>query len=642
MRCMVATLLAILSLAGCQDGETPATHPSLRAATLPRLISAKEFYSASLESWGHRLSPDGERLAWLARARNKPTLYVRALNDGAKRSIEHRGRATLVHWAQDSRRLLIFADAGNGLHLFLADADSPGLAPRDLTPLEGVSVKRLFTPAGTPGSIFVEMGIGAGHGYDLYEVHLDTGQHQRVVRDHGRTSRWILGRAGEVVGRLQVLRDGGWELQAPDGTGWRRVLGGWLQESIAVAGNLSRHESKVYVQTNAGRDKVGFVTLDLKNGQQEVLFEPPNVDLSRSWTHPSSLEPLAVLYHDGFPRYHYFDRRLQEDLEDLLGRGPVLYDFYSVSDDRMRLIVGTETDRSGVATYLVDRRSGKKELLAAHPVNEFSEVLSDTRPIRFNARDGLPITGYLTLPRGTGGKHLPMVLKVHGGPWLRDLWGFDSDTQFLANRGYAVLEVNFRGSVGFGKTFTEKGRKEFGGKMQDDLLDAVDWAVAEGYADPEKVAIFGYSYGGYATLMGLARTPERFAAGIDVMGMSDLALQVRAFPPESWGTRTWWTLFVGDPDSPDGYRQLMERSPITYADRIERPLLIVHGAKDARVSKENSDRLVDKLRKKDVSVEYLVFPDEGHGISKTKNRILFAHRMETFLAKYLGGRAQTR
>ena len=235
-----------------------------------------------------------------------------------------------------------------------------------------------------------------------------------------------------------------------------------------------------------------------------------------------------------------------------------------------------------------------------------------------------------------------MVLKVHGGPWARDYWAFDSETQFLANRGYAVLEVNFRGSSGFGKSFMEKGYREMGGQMQDDLIDAVDWAVAEGYADPEKVAIYGKSYGGYTALVGLTKTPRKFAGGVSVAGFSDLASQVSASSRRSKLTRVWWNHFAGDLAEPEVRKELAERSPITYAHRVERLLLIVHGAKDKTVSKDHSDRFVERLREKNIPVEYLVFPDEGHSIRRNQNRVEFARRLETFLAAHLGGRAGTK
>ena len=317
----------------------------------------------------------------------------------------------------------------------------------------------------------------------------------------------------------------------------------------------------------------------------------------------------------------------------------MLHSISSGSLDRRRLTILTETDRAGKSTYIIDRRSGTKKLLATHPLKAHEKILSSTRPIRFTARDGLSISGYLTIPKGTDGRRLPMVLKVHGGPWLRDYWGFDSDTQFLANRGYAVLEVNFRGSGGFGKSFMEKGYRELGRKMQNDLIDAVDWAIAEGCADPEKVAIYGRSYGGYAALVGLTKTPGKFAAGISVAGFSDLASLVSTFSRRGGLASIWLTHFAGNPDEPEDRKELTERSPITYAHRVERPLLIVHGAKDKRVSMDHSDRFVRKLREKESPVEYLLFPEEGHVIRKSKNRLEFARRLETFLAAHLGGRA---
>jgi len=231
-----------------------------------------------------------------------------------------------------------------------------------------------------------------------------------------------------------------------------------------------------------------------------------------------------------------------------------------------------------------------------------------------------------------------MVLKVHGGPWLQDTWRFDLETQFLANRGYAVMTVNFRGSTGFGKAFMEKGRKEFGRKMQDDLIDAVDWAIAKGYADPGKVAIYGHSYGGYAALMALARTPRKFAAGISAMGITDLALMVDSFRDHPQGL-AWWIHFAGDTGNPAERRELERHSPITVAEHIERPLLMFHGARDPRVSKEHFDRLLTELRKGNAPLDYLVFPDEGHVIIKRSNKLKFARRIERFLARHLGGRA---
>ena len=606
---------------------------------MPRLISARTFYTRNYDHWLHKVSPDGEKVAWIQPVKGKLTLRVRVLANDYIVTIDHPLPVTGFNWALDSRHLLFAGRVGTrrNQHLFLADVDDYRENPRNLTPYEGVNVLWYLNLPDKPGTILVHMNLNTGVDYDLYEIDLATGANKFAGDLDGSAARWIFSRTGEPVARVWNDPDSGWLLTAS--SGGNVVLTGELLDEIHLSQLVPDGSPTVYLRTDGGQISIGAVALDLDTHEQTLLFGRPDTDIPRFWVDAYEYEPLGLQYHDGFPRYHFFDRELQADLENLLGADPVSYDLSSMSLDRTRLTVAALTDRMAGSVYLADRRSGEKELLLAHPLNEHEEILSRTRPFRFEARDGLPITGYLTIPQGTDGKRLPMVLKVHGGPWARDFWKFDRDTQFLANRGYAVLEVNFRGSAGFGKAFKEKGRREFGRKMQYDLLDAVDWAVAEGYADPEKVAIFGYSYGGYAALSGLTGTPRKFAAGIGVMAPSDLALHVSTIPTYARRQRNVWLHFVGDPNDPDDSKELAERSPITHAHRIERPLLMVHGALDVRVSKRNSDLFVEKLREKDIPVEYLVFPDEGHGIRKAKNRVKFAKRLETFLAEHLGGRA---
>ena len=641
---IVVFLLLTTSVAGWADfGRTvsiPATHPSLRHQDLPPIIPGRSFYASAVGSWSHQISPDGTKLAWIELLAGKPTLHVRFLDRGTTMAMEHSVAATRIEWAYDNRHLMFhrLVKGGRNRHLFVVDTRRLD-RPRDLVPLENVSIGWTVGLFGKPGAVLVSMNLRNTHEFDLYEVNLETGRRKFRASNREQVSRWIVGRTGTIKGRFRYLANDEWQIEAPVGTTeWNTVLRGEVIDVLNLAQNLPHTSNMVYIQTSAGRDRASLVKLDLTNGHQNVVFEHPNVDVSNFSFDPARYEPLHVGYHDSLPRYFFFDQHLGADVREMLGADTQVFRLSSISQDRMRLILRSQTDRSGTATYFIDRRLKKKEKLALHPLEAYEDILSTTRPIQFNARDGLSIGGYLTIPHGTTGKRLPTVLKVHGGPWTRDYWGFDTDTQFLANRGYAVLEVNFRGSKGLGKSFLEKGRREFGRKMQDDLIDAVDWAVANGYTDPDKVAIFGRSYGGYATLVGLTRTPTKFAAGIDVTGPSDLALQVNSFGRLS-GARREWIRFVGDPDDPHDYRELKERSPMTLAGRIERPLLIVHGGKDKRVSQEHSNRLVDRLREKGIPVEYLVFPDEGHDIRKKKNILKFTYRMEAFLAKYLGGRA---
>jgi dipeptidyl aminopeptidase/acylaminoacyl peptidase len=262
------------------------------------------------------------------------------------------------------------------------------------------------------------------------------------------------------------------------------------------------------------------------------------------------------------------------------------------------------------------------------------------KPVRFPARDGLELNGYLTIPNGTGGKNLPLVLAVHGGPFWRDSWGYVAWDQFFANRGYAVLRVNYRGSTGYGRAFMRAAKKQFARKMHDDLIDGVNWAIGEGIADPEKIAIYGRSYGGYATLVGLTFTPEVFAAGVDVVGLSDLVTAFETFPAYWKNGLARWHLYVGHLDNPEDRADMDSRSPINFVERIAKPLLVAQGANDVRVVREHSDRIVEVARKKGLDVEYLVFDDEGHAIRKWRNKMTLARAIERFLAKHLGGRAE--
>lgn len=637
------TIVLLLILAS--NGDTAAeisTHSSLRAAQLPRLVTADEFYGYGVHRWGHQLSPDGERLAWIERVDGKSALHIRVLGSGHTYIMRLLKHVTGFQWALDSRHVLFrrIVDKRLNMHLFTADTSSPQNTARDLTPLEGVNVRPPLNLLDKPASVLVRMNTRQRDMYDLYEINLNSGDYDLRATNQGNTADWLVSRGGKVMARVQQTEDGAWRLQGARGDArWTTLLSGTFRDILLPVQNFPEKPAKLNILTNAGRDKVALLELDLKTGEQGVIFEAPDVDITRVWADIDRYDVFSVLYFKPLPSYHFFDQHIQRDLERLLGSGPILYGVFSVSLDGTRLITLVETDREAVATYLVDRPSGTKELLAEHPLREHAEIFSRTRPVRFSARDGVPIRGYLTIPNGTDGKHLPTVLKVHGGPWLSDRWGFDIETQFLANRGYAVLAVNFRGSTGFGKGFLEMGRRQLGRKMQEDLIDAVDWAIAEGHVDPERIAVLGSSYGGYAALMAMAQTPDKFTAGISAMAPTDLTLLVDGFRPNP-KKLAWWLHFAGDTHDEADYNELKLHSPVTLAQHIRRPLLLFHGAKDRRVPKEHFDRLLTELRKGNAPLDYLVFQDEAHAIIKTANKLKYARRLERFLAQYLGGRAE--
>lgn len=636
------TILLLLALSGNSDtAADDSTHSSLRANQLPSLIATEEFYGYRLERWGHQLSPDGERLAWFERIDGKPKLHIRAISTGHIYIMRQLKHVAGFQWALDSRHVLFrrFVDKRLNMHLFTVDTTSPQNAARDITPFHGVNVAPPLVLLDQPASVFVQMNRRQHDVYDLYEINLNSGDHDLRATNQGGTAYWLMSRSGKVMARVQQAADGAWKLQAARGEAdWTTLLAGTFSDTLQPIQNFPEEPAKIHILTNADRDKIALLELDLNTGKQGLIFETPNVDIARFWTDIQRYEALNVLYFDPLPSYRFFDRQVQQDFKHLLGPAPILHAFSNGSLDHTRIIVAVETDRQAVTTYLLDRRSGTKEILAEHPLKKYANIFSETRPVRFNARDGLELRGLLTVPNGTDGKRLPMVLKIHGGPWLLDLWGFDAETQFLANRGYAVLRVNFRGSLGFGKSFLERGRRQFGRKMQEDLIDAVDWAIAEGHADPERIAVFGHSYGGYAALMAMAQAPHRFAAGVSAMAPTDLTLLVDGFRPHPKGL-AWWLHFAGDTQNEADYQEMKQYSPVTHARRIQRPLLLFHGAKDPRVTKEHFDRLLIELRKGNAPLDYLVFKDERHSIRKTANKLKYARRVERFLAEHLGGRA---
>jgi dipeptidyl aminopeptidase/acylaminoacyl peptidase len=397
---------------------------------------------------------------------------------------------------------------------------------------------------------------------------------------------------------------------------------------------------KLYVASNLGRDKTAIYLYDVGAGRLlDLVFEHPEVDVSGLLRSKARQAITGVAFTTDKPHYRFFDperRQLQEALEARLpGRRVAVT---GMSRDERRVIVRTFSDKSLGACYLYEPSSGRLEKLAELSPWLNEAEMADVQPIRFTSRDGLTIHGYLTLPKGVPPVNLPIVVNPHGGPWARDVWGFDPETQFLANRGVGVLQINFRGSTGYGKSFWEAGFKQWGGKMQDDISDGVQWLIRQGIADPKRIGIYGASYGGYATLAGLAFTPDLYACGIDYVGVSNLFTLLETLPPY-WelGRRMMYEM-VGDPVKDEAL--LRQVSPVFHAARIQAPLLVAQGANDPRVKKAESDQIVQALRQRGVDVEYIVKENEGHGFRNEENRFDFYRRMEGFLARHLGSRAE--
>jgi dipeptidyl aminopeptidase/acylaminoacyl peptidase len=475
--------------------------------------------------------------------------------------------------------------------------------------------------------------------YDLYRINLNTHKQTLVAQNPGDVLGWVTDDEGNLRARLRkkTKEISSLEILKPSENTWKALIALDLEDFLQVL-SFTADRQVVWALSNRGRDRISLVLMDFATGKEELVYEDPHVDLSAAIISYQTKKPLLAVAFPDYQKLHFFDPQAEEDARIFLDQLPLTLYLNSADYEERLFTITTYTDKSN-EYYLLDRDTRQKILLHRNPILKYQHSLSTVKPISFKSRDGLTIRGYLTLPKGTLGKGLPMVLYVHGGPWRRDYWIYSRTVQFLANRGYAVLQINYRGSTGYGRAFKEASRGEFAGKMHADLIDGVDWAVAKGIADPQKIAIFGASYGGYATLVGLTFTPDNFACGVDVFGISNLITFMQSVPKYWKNWMPYWYKYVGDPDDPEDQGRMKVKSPLFHVDQIKRPLLIVQGANDARVKQQESDQIVAAMRKANKEVEYILFENEGHSIRNWQNRLIFYRKLEDFLAEHLGGRS---
>jgi dipeptidyl aminopeptidase/acylaminoacyl peptidase len=608
------------------------------------LIPLEQFF-ANPERGLTRISPGGDRLSWLAPRDGVMNVWVADRDGGRARCVTRdsdRGIQTFF-WSRDGRWILFVRDAGGdeNYHVLAVDPDGDG-RERDLTPFPGVKAGIVAVPRADPRHVLVSMNRRDRSLFDVYRLNLANGRLDAVAENPGRAISWLADRDGRLrVARVQT-EAGDYELHVRDAEDAPfRLLAEFENEDGGYAYAFTADGSGLLVGSARGCDRIRLVEIDLATGEERVIDEDDEADLGGPVLSDATGELLGAVYLRDRTVMHAFDPVFEDDWQRLTEVHPGDPHITSQDADETTWVAHFNHDRDPGAVYLFDRSSGSARLIHRTRPWLTEQELAECRPVPITSRDGLTLRCYLTLPVGVEPVGLPMVLLVHGGPWSRDAWGYGAQAQFLANRGYAVLQVNFRGSTGFGKSFTHAAEREFAGKMHDDLIDAVRWAVDEGVADRERVGIFGGSYGGYATLVGVTFTPDVFAAAVSYVGPSSLVTVMRSFP-EYWrpllqGT---WYRYVGDPDDPDDLADMERRSPLNYVDRITTPLLVVQGANDPRVTKQESDQIVAALRERGVDVEYIVKDNEGHGFVVPENRLDLYRAMERFFATHLGGRAE--
>lgn len=642
-------LLTLILLCNCAVGPT---HPTLNSSDMPDAIRIKDFFFNIEIPSNYKISPDGKKIAWLGKKDKRRTIYFKTIGRDDEHHFDHGHFKTIYHisrfyWARDSRYILypLRDDENQQTHIFRADTENYGHYPKDLTPWQnfGANINRI--PRSDREHILVDkqaadQTVVMTSTIDLVKINILTGKEELIAKNPGNVFKWIVDSEGKLRGRILITSIEKRALEAVDPASgrWEPALEWNLDESVYFKG-YSPGNKGMYLLSDIGRDRLSLTRLDLKTKKEEVLFQDPEVDLEKVLISSAAKKPIVAFSYPDYQKMHLLNSDYQDLVEAFRSDARTGISFYSADDTERRITVMTYSDKN-YAWYLYDRDSGKKELLSKSFTEEFSARLSSMKPVTIKSRDGIKLRGYLTLPRGTSGRHLPMVLYVHGGPWSRDYWGYSRTVQFLANRGYAVLQVNYRGSIGFGRSHKEAAKGEFAGKMHTDLIDSVNWAIREGVADPEKISIFGFSYGGYAALVGLTFTPDVFACGISVNGPSNLVTFIESKDVSNDDYKIWysWHKYVGDPADPADQARMKARSPYFKVDQISKPLMIVQGAKDKRVPRSESDQMVAALRKANKEVKYKLFSRESHYIAYWKNRFRLYQDIESFLGKHLGGR----
>jgi len=610
-----------------------------RSRELPPLIP-REVLFGNPEKANPQISPDGTKLAYLAPHEGVLNVWVRTIgkNDDQVVTSDKKRGIRAYFWQEDSEHILYIQDRDGDENWHLYQTNLRTKTTRDLTPYEGVQAQIVATDPQFPDEILVALNLRDRRWHDVYRINLKTGTVELDTENPGDVAGWTADHRLQVRAASVFTPDGGMLIRVREDAKapWRELLRWGPDETFGGVVGFTPDNRNLWLISSVGANAARVVEVDIATGKMTVIAEDPQYDANNVLIHPKTRHLQAVQFIRARREWQLLDPSLRADF-DLL-RKERDGDVSIVSRDRedRTWIVSYLMDDGPVYYYAYDRSARRLSLLFSNQPALERYRLAKMHPISFTARDGMTIHGYLTLPVGVPPRNLPMVLLVHGGPWARDVWGFNPIVQWLANRGYAVLQVNFRGSTGYGKAYLNAGDREWAGKMHTDLIDGKNWAVQHGYADPKRVCIMGGSYGGYATLVGLAFTPDEFACGVDIVGPSNLVTLLRSIPPYWAPMKAIFDKRLGKVETDEEF--LRSRSPLFRADQIKAPLLIAHGANDPRVKKAESDQIAQTLRARNIPVTYVVYLDEGHGFARPENRLDFFGRAEEFLAKHLGGR----
>ena len=639
-------LLAVLAtglaaLAGAAEGQPP--------------VLDRELFFGNPEIAGAQLSPDGQYIAFLKPWKDTRNIYVKKTSEAfdAARLVTTETKRPIpgFFWSRDSKLVLYVKDkdGDENFNVWAVDpsaanaAGSEAPASRNLTDAKGARAFIYAVPKKTPDTIYVGLNDRDAAWHDVYKVTVSTGARELIRKNTERITGWGFDLEGGLRLATRIVEGGSTEILKVEPEALKKVYSCTAFETCGT-GRFHKDGRRVYMQTNKGdADLTRLVLFDPETGKEELVESDPvnRVDFGNPIFAEATDELVGTAYEDERVRLYFRDKEWAADYKLLQGKFPSkdIGPGSSTADDRLMLITASSDTDPG-ERYLFDR--GTKKLTLQHKVRERipREHMASMKPVRYSSSDGLEIPAFLTLPKGVPAKNLPAMLLPHGGPWARDRWGFDGLAQFMANRGYVVLQPNFRGSTGYGKKFLNAGNKQWGDKMQDDVTWGAKYLVAQGIADPKRVGIMGGSYGGYATLAGVAFTPDLYGAAVAIVAPSNLITLLDSIPPYWEGIRLVFFERMGDPKTPEGKAQLIRQSPLNSAQKIKTPLLVAQGANDPRVKRAESEQIVIALRDRGFPVEYILAPDEGHGFARPVNSMALWAASEKFFARHLGGRFQ--
>lgn len=589
-----------------------------------------------------QLSPDGKYLAYIAPdEKNVLQVWLRTVGqeDDRKLTNDQKRGIRMYFWTYNAEQLIYQqdSDGDENFHLYLVNIKSDIV--RDLTAFQGVKAQVIDLDPEFPNQVLVGLNLKDRQKFDVYCINLNNGAVDFVTENPGNIVSWTADAKFQVRAATAATSDGGYELLVRETVDkpWQKIRH-WGPDESGGAVSFSADNQTLYIMGSHDANAQRLIALDWESCKETVIAQDEQYDVGGILIHPTTRVIQAVSFYKDKVQWQILDQSIAADFEAISQVRDGEFNIISrnLADDTW--LVAYTTDDGPVYYYTYDRISKSSTFLFSNQPELEELSLASMQPISFEARDGLTLHGYLTTPIGLEAKNLPTVLLVHGGPWARDNWGYSPIVQWLANRGYGVLQVNFRGSTGYGKAFLNAGNRQWAAAMHDDLIDAVNWLVEQGIADPQRVAIMGGSYGGYATLVGLTLTPEVFAAGVDIVGPSNLVTLMKSIPPY------WAPLLanmyhrVGNLETEEEF--LKSRSPLFFVDQIQKPLLIGQGANDPRVKQAESEQIVEAMKQAGKPVEYALYTDEGHGFARPENRLHFFAIAEEFLAKYLDGRSE--